>query len=111
MNALNVCRDGSPGSILGSVLVFKFLNGMLYALAEAVTPFGAIVLSYSDPIRDKSFCSKAVVTGTMIILGQIYAALALTDAARYYDLWSIQASSSFYRFTSLTQVLFYLCTS
>ena len=50
-------------------------------------PYAAIVLSFSDPLKDKSFRSKAVVTGCMVVLGAVWAALSVTDVWRYFDLW------------------------
>ena len=50
-------------------------------------PYGAIVLAFSDPLRDKSFRSKAIVTGLMIVLGVFYAAITVADVWRYFSLW------------------------
>lgn len=83
------CRGGATEGG-DRILILKFANGLLVALASAMLPYGAIVLSFSDPLRDKSFRSKAVVTGFMIVLGEIFTALSLADAWRYFSLWDFK---------------------
>jgi hypothetical protein len=84
MTSVVVCR---VFGVYRDIQVFKFLDSIRYALAEGMLPFGAIVVCYSDPVRDKSFQSKLIVTGVMLVLGVMHAALILVDLWRYYDLW------------------------
>jgi hypothetical protein len=78
------CRYTSLGS---EVLFFRFLDGLAFALTQAMFPFGAIVLSFSDPVRDKSFRSKIVVTGVMLALGAAHTGFVVADTWRYFELW------------------------
>lgn len=55
-----------------------------------MVPYGAITLSFSHPLKDKSYRSKAIVTGIMIMLYMLYAALSLTDVWRYYSVWEFK---------------------
>jgi hypothetical protein len=70
-----------------NVLILRFLYGLNFALSQAMFPFGAVVVSYSDPVRDKSFQSKMIVTGIMLGLGVAYAGIVMADTWRYFRLW------------------------
>lgn len=45
------------------------------------------VLNYSDPLRDPSYRSKAILCGALIASIMIVSALGITDAWRYFDRW------------------------
>lgn len=71
----------------GDIVLVKFVVKIAYAMATSVTPFGALLLNFSDVLRDPSFRSKAVLVGTMIVCGSAFSAMSLVDAWRYYELW------------------------
>lgn len=68
-----------------------FVTSMWRAVVYAVTVFGAIPLVFSDPLRDRSFRSKAIVAGVLIVATNIVAIMLLTDLGRYYRLWPHKA--------------------
>ena len=74
-----LCRGGTSFEGQGSIPALQFLAGMIYSISAAMLPYGAIVLSFSDPLRDKSFRSKVVVAGCVIERCAIYATLTLID--------------------------------
>jgi hypothetical protein len=82
---VHACRY--TGLQSSNLLILKFLYGLNFAISQAMFPFGAVVVSYSDPVRDKSFRSKMIVTGLMLGLGVAYTGVVMADTWRYFHLW------------------------
>ena len=72
---------------VGGIVLVQFAVKLFYSMATSVTPFGALLLNFSDVLRDPSFRAKAAVAGTMIICGGVYSFCSIIDSWRYYDLW------------------------
>lgn len=74
------------------VPLVRFITSMWQALVYAVIVFGAIPLVFSDPLRDRSFRSKASVAGVLIVATNVLAIMLLTDLGRYHHLWPHKAA-------------------
>lgn len=70
----------------------RFLTSMWQATVFAVIVFGALPLAFSDPLRDRSFRSKAIVSGVLIVSTNVVVAMLLFDIGRYYRLWPHKAA-------------------
>ena len=47
----------------------------------------AAVLNFSDPVRDPSFRSKAIVAGTLIMCTMVWIGFGVTETWRYFEQW------------------------
>eukprot|EP00892_Ulva_mutabilis_P009433 jgi/Ulvmu1/6862/UM031_0067.1 len=74
------------------VPLVRFITATWRAIVFAVIVFGALPLAFSDPLRDRSFRSKAAVSGVLIVSANFVVALLLADIYRYYHLWPHKAA-------------------
>ena len=45
------------------------------------------MLNFSDPLRDPSFCSKAIIAGTLMVVTGIKMGLGVSDSWLYFEQW------------------------
>jgi hypothetical protein len=70
------------------------MGGVLAALGNTIVAFGAIVLVFSDPEKDKSFRSKAVLAGVLIFFSDVTAVCMNVDIWRHYTSWDFRAKGA-----------------
>lgn len=71
----------------------SFALSLLWAAGASIGTYGAIVLTFSDPLRDPSFRSKAITCGVVLFCALLHVVLALVDTWRYLHLWDKNSRS------------------
>lgn len=85
MNCRRVPNSGTP--------LVRFLFLLFWAAGSSITTFGAIVLTFSDPLRDPSFSSKAATCGVVLLCGLVHTVMGVLDTVDYAHLWSNDSKS------------------